>query len=163
MVTSPRSLLSLLLLVEELVFFVFLTFLSVVVNWYSTSAIAAVFELQTNAKLRRKECIEKINNNDRLVNDSGGLKMTVKDEFSNASRQQESPVETANIAFWSKRRVQCTGLGVHSGRTYSTRKSIFKKNPNENFGQETRSIILISLHDVYHSYTITIRVIYTSA
>lgn len=78
--------------------------------------------------------------------------MTEKDEFSNASRQQQSPVQTANIASKrSKRRVQCTGLGVHSGRTYSTRKSIFKNNPNENFGQETRPMILISLYDVYHS------------
>lgn len=58
-----------------------------------------------------------------------------KSEFSNASRQQQSHVQTANIAFRFKRRVQQQQRAAHhlrparwvgGGRTYSTRKSIFK-------------------------------------
>lgn len=66
---------------------------------------------------------------DQLVNET-----LRKSEFSNASRLQQSHVQTANIAFRLERRVQCTV--PRSGRTYSTRKSIFINNPNEIFGQE---------------------------
>lgn len=107
MVTSPWSLLSLLLL-DEVTFLLFLTFLSVVVNWYSTSAI--VFEnywykqTEKNTEKKNRKTERRLDEleNEKITNEN----YVGKASFPNASRLQQSHVQTANIAFRLKRRVQ---------------------------------------------------------
>jgi len=62
-----------------------------------------------------------------------------KNKFSNASKLQQSHVQTANIAVRSERRVQCTIL-CSGGERIPPENLFLKKYPNENFGQEMWSI-----------------------
>lgn len=66
-----------------------------------------------------------------------------KASFPNASRLQQSHVQTANIAFRLKRRVQWHT--VSGRRTYSTRKSIFKRNPKRKSSDRKRGLYDINL------------------